>query len=1105
MAAVEVRGSQVDEGRAKAREQTLEEKRKINGISKAMPAAISVPGSFPNGLDKPKTNGVISGKIKFGVDSSDGDVKGERETKVKAVMANGVHTNGERDGEYKPQSQHAAADADEQIARPLPPEIPHYTNGYVKLSTLISRLAQETFNDLQTVINDMAEMPAQQSGPNGVVNHFNRQVNGNSAGNSEANVQKKLRLLNFTNLWRPKFIKLLVLSQWARQADAVSKVIDLKLWQDMQEQEYDSAATEIGQLHRIIAPLKDPSPDIETALQVLLQGKSSRLSDLGYLPIDPLTPQQQLEVLRRINTLLSIRLNLHESIPPVFRDFSIASGRVTFRVPDEFEVDLSIADGDPASQFFFIDFRFAFSPGGASLPSGRFQADLQGRCNDILGRQGLQGLFDLLHNFVLTHKLSILRSQAYDMIRGYWSEHIVIEPIRRSLIIQYWSNRLGAKNWLEIGIRKGAEKRFTYAEISRAIPQLGIRCFRAGKEIADLTIDLRLGDLSMEAILKQVIAHHTSIILEGISKKLQAAPLYSSGSLKIRNRPSSFEPTAASLLVQVTTSKVIKLLQEPVTGRFAVQPNTQINQKLEFELNRVASPVSDCPNQVLYLRSLALQDEIAEIATAEYKWKHVRSLNPSKEIMRQTFPKGTQQTTFLRPPSWNDVWALAFTTNTEGDSWWIVQLPRRSHALEAKPSNSDSTSPLRAAYKIQTYRLTSLAFDASSATLAHIERTAVGMVCQFEDSQDLNDKKIPHIVQRPVDSSSAFSIYLRYRSKALSSPNPHARLAVPWAHEVVRLDYRGLNAERTVALRVASARLKQPPAKLKDLVSAISSLAMDPVSGALAFQLTNSVGESCVSELTQRLSATERLLEFASAIKESQLAITSASLTHLEFVYQKLPSLLKATVHFPNDAPVRLSFSARNPHLRILDYLRTCLVKHGIKSLIANLKLTLPLLISLANLEARHTSADYGIIARTEHCYIIRYLNPLPKGGFEIQLRNRRGAPMWFISEASLRKPEGLVDEEAWNASFVAVTRGKGEDWRGMHGGIVAGVKGIAEVIQQLDDVFRSAKASSPPTTSPTTETAAPAIVPTAGAKETSKTQSPKAKRKAETQVVEID
>ena len=986
-----------------------------------------------------------------------------------------------------------------EVSRQLPPEIQHISSGYVSLSALIERLAQETFNDLGKVINDMAEMPAEQPRPNGVLNHVNHQVNGIVPGKSEANVQKKLRMLNFTNNWRPKFIKILVLSQWARQAEAVSRVIDLKNWEDMQRLEYTGAVTAMGELKRGLVAMKEPSPDTKSALEVLLLGKASWLRDFNYLKAEPLQTQQLLDTLRRINTLLSIRLNLYETIPPVFRDFSIASGRATFRIPDEFEVDLSLGDEDPTSQLFFVDFRFKFLPSVSALPPGMLRSELETRANDVLGQEGLQGLFDLLHNLVLTHKLNIMKSQAYDLARRYWSEHLVVEPVRRSVVVQYWSNRPGGKNWIEIGVRRGDEERVAKSETRQKIPSIGMRCFRGSKEVHDMDVHLRLGDLSMELILKQVIARHSSHIFGTIATKLLDGLLYSNGCLKVRFRASNSEPSDASLLIQLAATTAIKIIQEPVTGRFVVQPSSQLYSRAEYELNRLVSPIAEAFPQLAYLRSLVSVEEV-ETSAREIGWQAVKSLSPAKEEMQKHFPKATLQTRFFRRQEWHSRWILAFTTSFEGDSWWVIELSNWKSSSK-EPGLQVPNHPLKAAYSVFSKEKRPLVFSASNQTLTQIEWTAVGMIAQHSDAREIGDGLRHNIL---VSSTGVPTLtMLVHIPKSFSSSvgirpslqNLREKVDIPEPHETVRLLYKGLDATTRSAVHVAIARVNKPISPhFRDIASRIPNLVIArlPIDGGpigdasievdvFKFMLVSKVGESCIPHLISRLIAVERLLDYVSVLESNGLVINSASLSHIKFTYASSPNTLNATIDLSADAPLRLSFPNRSPHLRVRDYLTLWLSKDGLVPVLALLRMTLPVLNAFTAVEKVHRLNDINIIARSEQWYEFRYSSPIPKGGFDINLRLRRDEPYWFIKESSIKKTDSLVDEEAWTQSLRTVTRGKGRGWRGMKGGIVAQTTdGIGEALEKLDEVFRNAARLMP--------------------------EEPRqAKRKAESQVVEID
>lgn len=166
----------------------------------------------------------------------------------------------------------------------LPPEIEHITFGYLPLSRIIIRLAQDTFDGLNDVISDMADLVVSQPSPNAPPSYLNPHVNGNGADDKlEANVRKKERLFDFAKDRRAQFIKILVLLDWSRQMDAISRVIDLKVWLDGQRKIYEDATLWMGELRRLLGPLRLSNPDLKTALAALSLGKAPWLPDVRVL------------------------------------------------------------------------------------------------------------------------------------------------------------------------------------------------------------------------------------------------------------------------------------------------------------------------------------------------------------------------------------------------------------------------------------------------------------------------------------------------------------------------------------------------------------------------------------------------------------------------------------------------------------------------------------------------------------------------------------------------------------------------------------------------------------------------------------------------------
>ena len=971
----------------------------------------------------------------------------------------------------------------------LPPEIEHITFGYRPMSQLVARLVQETFNGLGEVINEMADVPFPPTPPqlNGVVNHNNTRPSLTvSNDNSQANITKKTMMFDFANSRRAQFIKLLVLSKWARQAESISRVIDLRIWLAQKQQDYSDAIHWVGMLKRNLVNLKEPGPDIKTALEILSLGKASWISHLGYLAPEKLTAHEMLAGLRRINTLLSIRLKLHEDIPHVFRSFSVRSGRATFKIVDECEIDLSIADEDLTKQLYFVDLRLLFSPASSDLPAGRLRMEFETRANEVLAHDGLRGLFDFAHNMILTHKITILRNQAYDLAKTHGVDHFRVERLRRNFVLQYWRDRPGPKSWVEFGVRRGRSRVVASTGEEERISEIALRWFRDGKEVSNPNIDLRLSDLSITHVMDQVLAIHTTVVFSEILTKLYHDTIFASDSLKMKLNQSSTNPSHSSLLVQLTASKAIKICRDSISGRFAVLPPSNLNSRVESDLNNTGQPAVDGANEIARLRSGAAHEEVDWLAIRA-GWVQVRTLRPTQEVFQRMFHKGTQRARYYRKASWLSHWLLAFTTSHDGDSFWVLDMGsaayQRNDTLSSVASATDGES--WTAYNLSVRDSATTSLELSPSLLTRIERAAAGVISHSQNLRHLSLSRIPFKTQAVPAAGSqdqTSSIFLKLPQKPAPNLLPSTNyLRLPWAHEVVRLDYQGLDRLHSCAVHTASARVSQLSKEMRDLAASIDSTTYHPNSGAFSVSLRSKVGKTVIPQLLYRLSAIGRLHEYISIIKAQKMTVNKISLHVLEFTYQSAPDRLRASIHFHTGESSRISLPPTNPHIRILDHLNVSLRVHGLTGVLSLLATTLPLLTVLAQLEESHESSDFKIVSHSEQWYEVRYSATVPSIGFDIQLRQRRDTPHWLISERIPQSKDLGSEEAQWRSDLRAVTRGRGEGWRGMNGGIVASTSAVQEAVKKLDGILSSANRGRTP--------------------EASRSR----KRKAEGELVEID
>lgn len=376
-------------------------------------------------------------------------------------------------------------------------------------------------------------------------------------------------------------------------------------------------------------------------------------------------------------------LHEHDKIPWHFRSFSIASGRVTFRVEGEFEVDLTIADEDPESQFWFIDFRFLFHPALDEIPD-QLRQHIENQVNAALEKDGLLGCYKLLHELVLTQKIAELRKQAIDLSRGRWIDNLHVEPLRRELSIQYWVDRFGfdapkaSKSWIIIGIhsgkRNGRSSRKTTSRIA-------IRWFRHSKEVKDIEIAMDEVELSVESLLRNVIALHIDHILSSVYEKLLVLPLFANSDLGMVVSTSTVEPTESMLKVQLTSTDTATITIEPVTGRFAFSPASSISWRLEHDLNstddpktkaKMIDPAGFAHESVVALRCLFAYSEIVSRAVS-LGWLSVRNIGLKPDELKAILPRDTVQISWFRRSGWVAEWFMAVTIGMSGERWWLIE------------------------------------------------------------------------------------------------------------------------------------------------------------------------------------------------------------------------------------------------------------------------------------------------------------------------------------------------------------------------------------------------------------------------------------------------
>lgn len=927
------------------------------------------------------------------------------------------------------------------------------------LGTLIERAAQQCYYDLNKTLQAMSQVPLDARGA---------QVNGAGTRADEdasaGSLEKKRLLLNFANDQRDRFIKAFVLSDWSKNEHDQGKLIDLKVRSEMQDHHQSAAASAIGYLKRDMTGIKEPNPNLEGAMELLATGKASWIPDLGYIPHKRLSAKQILRTLRNMNIALATRLNLHEKLPPDFHDFNIANGRATFTVKNEFEVDIAIADEDPASPFYFIDIRLLFTP-TSNVVDSRVRDYLEGRINHELATKGLQGCYNFLHNFVLTHKVNILRGQADQMMRDRYFDCIRVERLRRSFVVQYWTAFLGPKSWLEVGISSGKQRVLRSGRTAN--PEIAVRWFRRGVEVKDIPLDLDLQDLDIEKCLAIAVSRHIKLVMEDVQARAPDAAA-AEGALSIAVRASALTMSMPLL------HRPLQVRTDSTTGQWSISPPSRATAQAEQRLN--ANPLVDHVKVLYSLPCLVVQETVNQEA-ALLDWVPTSNLARQGNLADLFGDNIVRSSVFTPRAVWGEHWALAVTFSVRGDKWWVVHLEDGPKQEDGKTSRT-----MVDARQVNRSHDAGLEQRVSRKWLMDIEEAAVAEVAFGTLSEELTQLHIAYTFERSsspppgqtrAQSHGAGAVAVFIKSSDLMK-SPKGKESKPWSDEIVRLTHHGTlsNSSETSPRSECvehDLRLSLIAGSLEHLTKEATNFSDEDMtmnsSGGLALRILTPFGLPLVEQLRRRLRSVERMNSYLAILKQRNFKSTYLSLSKLTFVYNRDPEL-SAQLSFPVDgtSSVRLALkpACDNPHQLI----RTMLEKgvdslgdRGFQALVVILEITLPVLRQLEKLQDIDPSKRLlAVHPRSSTDYLVKYLPPLPRCSFQLRATSKREGNTksirWLVRLAS--SPVAAArDASSFQEALEEVWQSKDQYWQGMGNALIAEVSGVGSALQKIDDVVR--------------------------------------------------
>ncbi|GKT54836.1 mediator of RNA polymerase II transcription subunit 14 [Colletotrichum tofieldiae] len=1052
-------------------------------------------GTHPNHDRNLKANGINGGKMEGQPSPNKG--KAPADTPSLDNVANGTP-----DSQGKQQTQMSTGLTLQQKPRmnDLPEEIVHITQGYIPLSMIVSRLAQRTHEDLQKTIMDMAAIKWAPPAVNGNTPHGTDALDDMSEGNK----RKKMLMLKFAQDAHSKWVKALVITDWSRNAEAVSKLIDIKAHIDSKRMLFDFCQDLLIDLKRSLISARLPNPDLKTALQVLTTGEASWIPEPGYIPPPPLTPEEQLKWIDDLNTMLSLRLNLddYDKIPHQFKNYTIQSGRVTFKVKGEFEVDLTIADEDFTKQFWFIDFRFAFSPSTSKL-SDALVSYLELRVNEILGQDGLEGCYRFLHEFVLTHKINELRRQAIELSRSTWTGTLMVEPLNRALALQYWTTRYGPngpKSWVMVAVNSA--KRTDGQTDPKHSSRLVARWYRDNKEVKDVLLPFDVDNLCAEDLLKTAVARHVEHILSSIHTKLLSYPRFVKRESSMTLKISRTEPMESSLSMQLGSRDNVTLIIQPVTGFAAIRPHTKYSLNGENRLNYGGKdPAEDGVTCLENIRWGYVIEEFNRRGRS-VGWKACKSPIGSEDTKQIIRTREAFQTVFLQRQSLGQEWYVMVSLSLSGDEWWLLEVDRN---MPARP------------IKFQTkLELTRGQPDLDDSFWSNLTLFVTGIITQATDLEDLHHREVKYLTKESTNYSLPQqvrlpSLILRLsqilrssesstRDASQDAPNQSGNRNSSWAQDQIEVKFKGLQPQPSVTqgpdgnalsgvevlenVRLntvvdATVRVKDK-AKFALLKGRIDrDVSFNPKKGEFIFRIRQLVGQPILETLTTHVKSIDRLVGFLEAMGKARgdVKCERISLRQVIFTYSDItmpnesdttqkPKRWRVSLDLAK-SDIRMYLERGNPHVRVLDLLTTLVnTQDGLKALLIYMPLLLPILRTLDSIESKWeplATTNQGrleIFARSIDWIALRYTLPGPNDQprilvLEIRSKLRRSEVWWNFSRTTPGGPP--PPDEEFNKVLKGIWESHGDGWRGLTTGAAA-LPGPStmELLTKLDDAVRA-------------------------------------------------
>lgn len=389
--------------------------------------------------------------------------------------------------------------ASEPLANDGPPNGAHPPPSLGNMSFPLSQLVENTIHKTYGDLANLAELLV-----------------------GKEDMQRKMDIIGFVRRTRRSFIRLIALVKWAQQVNKTSTCSDIVDFMDSQSAVFTDTADRLYSLaHIFLGHARLPTFAVPTAIDVLTTGSYPDLPRAikdRYVPQEPLSEENKTETLERLNQVIKCRLVQCE-LPARITDFQIKKGIVSFEVPKEFKVDLTIR-GDGADtpwtllkiEIFVED---SSSNDNRNLVHHEHLQFIHSLCQSRLYKHDrpICDLYSCLHTFCTSLQLEVLAAQTNKLINDKWRQYLVVNKYEEGsrLVISYWKDQ---SNEYSITIRVNESDPTDVLEVVH-IPSL------SSCSIKEVLRASSVDHLTIEKLLMDTIQCRTRARLEKLEYQLR--------------------------------------------------------------------------------------------------------------------------------------------------------------------------------------------------------------------------------------------------------------------------------------------------------------------------------------------------------------------------------------------------------------------------------------------------------------------------------------------------------------------------------------------------------------------------------------------------------